>query len=50
MGFILLQSWGEKDTAIAEEIAKLHKASIEVVKKHYEKMLKEIANEVKSAQ
>ena len=49
MGFILLQSWGEKDTAIVEEIAKLNKVSVEVAKKHYEKMLKGIADEVKSA-
>lgn len=49
MGFILFQSYGEQDTAIVEEIAKVHKVSVEVVKKHYEKMLKEIADETKSA-
>lgn len=49
MGFILFQSYNEKDTPIIEEIAKLHKVDVKIVKKHYEEMLKEIANEVKSA-
>lgn len=49
MGFYFLQSYNEKDTPIIEEIAKLHKVDVKIVKKHYEEMLKEIANEVKSA-
>lgn len=49
MGFILFQSYNEKDTPIIEEIAKLHKVDVKIVKKHYEEMLKGIADEVKSA-
>lgn len=47
MGFIFLASFGEQDTAIVEEIAKVHKVDVAVVKKHYEKMLEEIKDEVK---
>lgn len=49
MGVWFFQSYNEKDTPIIEEIAKLHKVDVKIVKKHYEEMLKEIANEVKSA-
>lgn len=46
MGVWFFQGFGEKDTAIVEEIAKVHKVDVAVVKKHYEKMLEEIKNEV----
>lgn len=47
MGFFFFQAYGEKDTAIVEEIAKLHKVDVEVVAKHYKEMLEKIKNEVK---
>ena len=47
MGVWFWQSYNEKDTPIIEEIAKLHKVDVALVKKHYEKMLEEIKNEVK---
>lgn len=49
MGFWFLEGFGEQDTAIVEEIAKVHKVDVKVVEKHYKEMLKGIANEVKSA-
>lgn len=50
MGWLFLQAYNEKDTPIVEEIAKLHKVDVELVKKHYEKMLENIEDEIKSAQ
>ena len=46
MGFILLQSWGKVDASIIEEIAKEHKLNVKDVAKAYEKMIKELKNEV----
>lgn len=42
MGAWFLTAWGEKDTAIVEEIAKLHKVDVKTVEKHYREMLKNI--------
>ena len=47
MGFLWLQSWGKVDASIIEEIAKEHKLDVEEVAKAYEKMLKELKDEVK---
>lgn len=47
MGVFFLGAWGDKDTAICEEIAKLHKLDLEVVEKHYKEMLKAIKDEIK---
>lgn len=47
MGFILFESFGEKDTAIVEEIAKLHKAPVSLVDKFYKEMLQKLENEIK---
>lgn len=47
MGWLWLQSYGEKDTPIVEEIAKLHKVDVKLVKVHYENMLKEIEKDLK---
>lgn len=46
MGVFFLQAWGEKDTAIIEEIAKLHKVDVKTVEKHYKEMLKNIEKDV----
>lgn len=40
--------FGEADSIIIKDIAKEHKFDVEVVKKHYEKMLKEIEDELHS--
>lgn len=45
MGSFGIWLFGEKDTAIVEEIAKVHKLEIEKVKEAYENMLKELKNE-----
>ncbi len=47
MGLWLLQSWGEKDSAIVEEIAKIHKYDIKTVDKYYKEMLEKIEKELK---
>lgn len=47
MGFIFLQAWGKVDASIVEEIAKEHKLNVEDVAKAYEKMIKELKNEIK---
>ena len=47
MGWLFFQSYGEKDTPIVEEIAKLHKVDVKLVKVHYENMLKEIEKDLK---
>lgn len=47
MGLLWLEIFGEKDTAICEEIAKEHKVDIEVVEKYYKEMLEKIKNEIK---
>lgn len=46
MGFLWLQSWGKVDASIIEEIAKEHKLDVEDVAKAYEKMIKELKDEV----
>lgn len=48
MGLFFLESWGEVDTMIIEEIVKEHKADVEVVAKFYKEMLEKIKNEVKN--
>lgn len=47
MGFWLWESFGDKDHALIEEIAKTHKVDVEVVAKHYKDMLEAIENEIK---
>lgn len=47
MGVWFWQSYCEKDTPIVEEIAKLHKVDVKLVKVHYENMLKEIEKDLK---
>ena len=49
MGMWLLQSWGEVDTAIIEEIAKVYKVDVKVVEKHYKEMIENVKKEVESA-
>ena len=49
MGMWLFQSWGEADTAIIEEIAKVHKVDVKVVEKHYKEMIENVKKEVESA-
>lgn len=46
MGSWLGFFFGEKDSVLVNEIAKLHKADKDIVEKHYKKMLEEIKNEV----
>lgn len=46
MGAIFVFLFGEKDKVLIKEIAKEHKADVEVVEKHYKKMLEEIKNEL----
>ena len=38
--------FGEKDSVLVNEIAKLHKADKDIVEKHYKEMLEKIKNEV----
>ena len=40
--------FGEKDSILIEEIAKLHKVEKEVVEKHYKEMLKAIKEDVQA--
>ena len=47
MGVWFLQSYGKVDASIIEEIAKEHKLDVEDVAKAYEKMIKELKDEVK---
>lgn len=47
MGLLFLQAWGKVDASIVEEIAKEHKLNVEDVAKAYEKMIKELKNEIK---
>lgn len=47
MGVWIFTVFGEKDVAVCEEIAKLHKVDVKVVEKHYKEMLKNIEEEVK---
>ena len=42
MGLLFLQAFGEKDQVLVEEIAKLHKVDVEIVKREYEEMLKRV--------
>lgn len=46
MGSFGIWLFGEKDNQLVEEIAKLHKVDVEIVKKHYEVMLEAIKDEV----
>lgn len=47
MGFWFLESFGNKDTMIVEEIAKEHKVDVKIVEKHYKEMLEKIAHDIK---
>lgn len=47
MGMWFLTAFGEKDTMIIEEIAKLYGVSIQTVAKHYKEMIEKIKNEIK---
>ena len=47
MGLLFLEAFGEKDTMIIEEIAKLYSVSIQTVAKHYKEMIEKIKNEIK---
>lgn len=47
MGLLLLQAFGEKDTMIIEEIAKLYGVSIQIVADYYKEMIEKIKNEIK---
>lgn len=44
-GVFFFESFGTKDTAIIEEIAKTHKVDVEIVAKSYKKLLEEIKPE-----
>lgn len=46
MGLFWLQAFGKVDASIIEEIAKEHKLDVEAVAKAYEKMLKELKDEI----
>ena len=46
MGASWIWFFGEKDKVLIKEIAKEHKLDVEVVEKHYKKMLEEIKNEL----
>lgn len=47
MGALGLFFWGEEDSVLASEIAKLHKADKDIVEKHYKEMLEAIKDEVR---
>jgi len=47
MGIVAILFFGEKDSILVEEIAKLHKLDKAVVEKHYKEMLEDIKNESK---
>lgn len=47
MGFLFFEAFGEKDTMIIEEIAKLYGVSIQTVAEHYKEMIEKIKNEIK---
>ena len=47
MGLWLLEAFGEKDTMIIEEIAKLYCVAIQEVAKHYKEMVDKIKDEIK---
>jgi DNA-directed RNA polymerase specialized sigma24 family protein len=40
--------FGEEDEIHVEEIAKIHKIPVEIVKKHYEAMLEAMRNELQA--
>ena len=46
MGSWLGFFFGEKDSVLVDEIAKIHKTDKEIVEKHYKKMLENIKDEV----
>ena len=48
MGIISVFFFGEQDSILVEEIAKLHKLDKSVVEKHYKEMLEAIDNEAKN--
>lgn len=45
MGRIGVYFFGQEDSILIEEIAKLHKVSKEVVEKYYNKMLEEMSKD-----
>ena len=47
MGIWFLESFGNNEVALIEEIAKCYKAPVEVVAKHYKEMKEAIQNEIK---
>lgn len=47
MGMWFLTAFGEKDTMIIEEIAKLYGVSIQTVADYYKEMIEKIKNEIK---
>ena len=47
MGSLGLFFWGEEDSVLVSEIAKIHKCDKEIVEKYYKEMLKAIKNEVR---
>lgn len=46
MGLFWFEAFGKVDASIIEEIAKEHKLDVKDVAKAYEKMIKELKNEV----
>lgn len=44
MGFLFLGAFGEKDSILIEEIAKLHNIDKEIVEKYYKEMLEKCEN------
>lgn len=47
MGAIFGFFFGEEDSVLVSEIAKLHKADKEIVEKYYKEMLEKIKDEVR---
>lgn len=46
MGAIFVFLFGEKDSVLVDEIAKIHKVDKEIVEKHYKLMLEAIKKDV----
>lgn len=47
MGSIWVLFFGEEDSVLVKEIAKIHKCDVEIVEKHYKEMLEAIKDEVR---
>ena len=47
MGLLFFEAFGEKDTMIIEEIAKLYGVSVQTVAEYYKEMIEKIKNEIK---